>query len=211
MQISVWQKPDDVEATLVRLGLSLAPLQRAVVAGHVSRISRTANDAPNAAGFYQWNETLRVLREELIPTRWERRDDGNLPTIMRPDHKVSLAVSSGNQSTGKSDETPQTRGQKGASTAAVVYLNRQLELFPARPRLARPEEGTHQTWVLLYYATPQELRSELSLPVSMSVRGHISEWTERIILPVQPLEPETAIRPEPDFGPDVEITIQRRA
>jgi hypothetical protein len=37
----------------------------AVNRGHLAAISRTANDAPNAAGFYQWNETLRAMREEL--------------------------------------------------------------------------------------------------------------------------------------------------
>jgi hypothetical protein len=50
MQTAIWFEIDDVKTALERLSVPLAVLQEAVQAGYVSRISRTSNDAPNAAG-----------------------------------------------------------------------------------------------------------------------------------------------------------------
>ncbi len=66
-------------------GLTASPLMRAVRAGYLSRISRTANDAPIAAGFYHWNETLRTLRDELVVLGWNAGDEQMFSTILSPD------------------------------------------------------------------------------------------------------------------------------
>jgi hypothetical protein len=77
------------------------------------------------------------------------------------------------------------------------------------PTPRQPDDIECFTWILLFRATGTELRAELSLPVNMDEGGQIRLWRERIILPSQPLDTAFTI-PEPDFGPDVEIEIQRR-
>jgi hypothetical protein len=210
-KIAVWAEPEDVDTALARLGLAVAPLQRAVRSGYLSRIARTANDAPIAAGFYQWNDTLRALRDELVLLGWSRVDEQGFSTALSPDGSIAIAVSSGDEATGTVRGFPRTKRDKGPRTADAINANvAQLDLFPetiVRPAIS--EECL--TYVLLFYSGRNELRAELSLPVSLDERDHINSWRERIILPMQPIDPEGAVMPKPDFSPEIDIDVQRRA
>lgn len=204
---------DDMEAALRSLGVPPRVLQEAVHAGYVSRISRTPNDAPNAPGFYQWNETLRSLRDGMALHGWRRNDEGGWSTTVHPENKMAIAVASGNQNTGNAKATPANRSAKGPRTAEANSANVvQLLLFKD---MEPPESATvsgpgRPTWFLIFSCDVNELRAELSLPVHMDEDGYVSAWVERIILPPLPLEPAVAAT-EPDFGPDVDIQIARRA
>ncbi len=216
MQEAVWWDPREVHIALARLGLSVAPLLEAVRAGHVSRISRTLNDAPIAHGFYQWNDTLRALREHLVAVGWHRNNDNGLPTTVNPNGTIAICVSSGNESTGIPSETPSTKHTKGPCTEVYVTSNAtQIALFPNLPAPApvrSSRDGSNiATWTLLFHNDIQEIRSELSLPVFIE-SGQIVGWKERIILPVIPFDGDAYRKTfEPDFGPDVDIDIRRRA
>ncbi len=213
MKVAIWSQPDEAEAVLARLGLAAAPLQIAVSRGYLAAISRTANDAPNAAGFYQWNETLRALREELAAFEFTRSNVRGYATARRADKRMAIAVSSGDEATGITQANPSTKQVKGPCTVAAVSSNAaQLELFPdavLMPPPAADDEIECLTWILLFHASGTELRAELSLPVIMDDGGQIRTWRERIILPAQPLDTGVTL-PEPDFGPEVEVEIQRR-
>ena len=213
LKAAIWHEVEDVDLALDRLGLTRPLLMHAVQVGHLARISRTANDAPIAAGFYQWNETLRALRENLVHLGWQRSDDQGYATVVSPDGALSIAVSSGNEDTGRREATPKTRRNKGPRTAEAVTGNAvQLELFPDLILAPVPEASPsgRLTRILLFNAQDGMLHAELSLPVTMDERGHVELWRERIILPAQPLDPTLDI-PEPDFGPDLDIDIQQRA
>lgn len=204
--------PEDVQVALSRLGLTEAPLMRSVLAGYLSRISRTANDAPIAAGFYHWNETLRTLRDELVVLGWTRRDEQMFSTIRSPDGRIAISVSSGDEATGRFPGSPRTKRDKGPRTASAIYANvGQLDFFETVPEPVPEGEVECLTYVLLFYADATELRGELSLPVSMDENDHIDSWRERIILRSQPLDPESSVMPQPDFGPDIDIDVPRRA
>lgn len=208
----IYELPDDVDAALTRLGLSEPPLMRSVRAGYLSRISRTANDAPIAAGFYHWNETLRTLRDELVLLGWTRVDEQMFSTILSPDGKIAISVSSGDEATGDPRGYPKTKRDKGPRTADAIDVNvGQLDFFKPTPEPAPVEELECLTYVLLFHANATELRAELSLPVSMDENDHIDNWRERIILRSQPLDPEGSTLPTPDFGPEIDIDVQRRA
>jgi hypothetical protein len=212
MKAAIWSDPLDVETALERLGIAAAPLILAVNRGHLAAISRTANDAPNAAGFYQWNETLRTLREELAVLGFTRSNNRGYSTALRGDKRMAIAVSSGDEGTGIALANPSTKQVKGPCTIAAVSSNAaQIEMFPDEVLMSVPalDDIECLTWLLLFHAAGMELRAELSLPVTMDAGGQIRAWRERIILPSQPLD-APFILPEPDFGPDVEIEIQRR-
>jgi hypothetical protein len=203
----------DVEKALLRLDVPQCVLQEAVQAGYVSRISRTANDARNAAGFYQWNETVRSLRDNMATRDWQRNDDGNWPTTVHPERKLAVAVASGDSNTGDEKAIPCTKTSKGPRTKAAVNRNAnqlQLPLPGFKPPQSNYVAGPqYPTWLFLFYTDTKELRAELSLPVNMNSEGFVSEWSERIVLPAIPLDPVVIVS-EPNFGPDVDIKIVRK-
>ena len=51
---------------------------------------------------------------------------------------------------------------------------------------------------------------ELSRPTAIGSDGKISEWSERIILGSIPLDGDQ-VEIEPPSGPDIEITVRRKA
>lgn len=212
MANAIRYEPEDVSAALKRLGVPLEILQEAVQAGYLGRISRTSNDAPNAGGFYQWNDTLRSLRENMVREGWHREDAGNWPTTVHADNKLAIAVSSGNELTGNPRATPSTKRAKGARTAQAVNCNRNQLWMPGFEPTVPETDENRPTWLLMFFADDNELRAELSLPINMDDEGHVSGWRERIILPALTLDPEVRVRiPEPDFGPDIEIKIAKKA
>lgn len=210
MESRIWFDPETVEDVLANHQLpALAVLQEALQAGYLGRSSCTANDAPNAAGFYQWNDTLRSLRENMASRGWHRNDWGNWPRTVHPDGRLAIAVSTGNQNTGRVDATPSTSRAKGPRTAYAVDINQTcFPGFEPKPKVD-DADADYPTWFLLFHREKSELRSEISLPTKMGEDGHVNAWRERIILPTLPLDPEFAVIPEPDFGPDVEIKIAR--
>jgi hypothetical protein len=207
----VRSEPDDVEAALARLGLTEAPLKSAVFVGYGERAACTANDAPNAPGFLQWNKTLRTAREQLSLQGWQACNDDRYSTVVSPCGRIAIAVASGCANTGLPNGRPTNRSKKGPSTASAVSNNAQLSL-PFEPPVPREvvEDPERATWLLLFHNDKHELRAELSLPVSMDDDGYIDHWRERIILAAQPLDPAPEV-PVPDFTPDIDIDIRRRA
>ncbi len=211
MQVAIWTDPGDVDTALDRLGLTVKPLLNAILAGHLIRINCTENDAPNAPGFMHWNGTLRTLREELVPAAWTRCNAGGFSTTVSPTGKIAVAVASGNENTGIRGAIPTTKSPKGPNTASAVQSNAaQLDLFAAVISTLSPEAPERVTWFLLFHNDGKELRGELSLPVTMGEGGHIGLWRERIILPAQPLD-TSFVLPQPDFGPDLDIDVRKRA
>lgn len=210
-QTQVWAQYDEVEAALTRLGVPLKVLQEAVQSGFVARIFRTSNDAPGAAGYYQWNETLRSLRENMALNGWRRSDKGGWPTTVHPDRLLAIAVSSGNQNTGLAHAVPSTKSAKGPRTMDAVDINADQPwipgLEPAQPEME--EQNDYPTWFLMFQKHGQEIRSELSLPVNIGRDGYIDYWQERIILPSLPTDP-VVIPQTPDFGPDIDIKISKK-
>jgi hypothetical protein len=220
LEEAVWFNPRDVRLRLDRLGLKVDPLQNVVRGGYIARISRTENDSPIAPGLYQWNETVRMLREYGVGLGWGRNNDNGLPTIINPEGTIAICVSSGDEKTGIATATPGTKHKKGPRTAAFVTSNQmQLALgeyitMQKGPVYSSVDGRALATWTLLFFPDheSEEIRSELSLPIFIA-SGDINGWSERIILPAIPLDGGDGFKrmSDPDFGPDVDIDIRRLA
>jgi hypothetical protein len=89
--------------------------------------------------------------------------------------------------TGCPGGSPSTKYAKGIRTVRAIGRNfRQLafdfsDLYTAEAFWATRDDLA--TWLLLYHATSDQVRAELSLGNGIDRRGHVSEWIERIILP----------------------------
>src|SRR5579859_6709186 len=123
MESVAYVVPMDVRRRLAELGLEEQHLLRAVQRGQTARLSCTANHPVLFPGLCAWSETVRALREELIPLRWERSDEDNLPFTVNPDRTVAIAVATGDEATGLRDRIPCTKSSKGPRTANAVQRN----------------------------------------------------------------------------------------
>src|SRR5258706_7355983 len=138
-KLQVYSAPNDVTSRLAELGLREQILREAVQRGHAAWASCTPNHPAPYAGISAWAETVNAFRELVIPEGWTRSDSGNLPLTVDKAGRVCIAVSTGDEDTGRCDGSPCTRSSKGPRTASAVIINAlQMKLFEGM-RL-RPEE-----------------------------------------------------------------------
>lgn len=212
------EHPDDEGDPLGQLGLTLAILHNALLAGERERRTCTKFDAKSAPGFLMWTRTTRRLREQLTPKprSWRSVDINQLPMAVNPDRTVGIVVSSGDAFTGLDipGQQPKTRYPKGAMTAAVVERNEQLALFdvPGEAESVTPNPGEYAalvTWVLLWYrdGRRREIRGEVSRPEKVGDDRKIDHWAQRILLPPIPLGDEVKLD-EGDEPDDVDVDVE---
>jgi len=214
MTIVVRQQPAEVRQRLAELGLDEESLKETVRRGQISYISCTANHPPQFPGMAAWAETVRALREYLVPVDWERSNENNYALVIDPVGRMAIAVATGNEGTGRAEAVPSTNARKGPSTSDAVAANQLRFSFmderPRQPARGSADGNTRETWILLLHRAATEVRCELSLPISIGEDGHIDAWRERILLGSIPLDGDfVEVVPSPQ--PDITIEVRRRA
>lgn len=201
---------------LAQLGLDQEELIEVVKQGHMAFISCTENHPRFVPPVWAWGETVRALREYLLPLGWSRTDNKNYSLVIDPSKRIAIAVATGDDGTGLEDGAPFTKTAKGTNTILAIVQNRQLNLFYA-PDLAAPQDVAvladnekRLTWILLVYRGTDEVRCELSLPVSIGTDGRIDGWRERIIIASIPTEGDE-LEIVPPVTPDITVAVRRRA
>jgi hypothetical protein len=202
----------DVEARLAELGLAEGIFHKAIFQGLLARSETTLNHPPLYAGFVTWGNVVRGVRDELGTQQWERDDENNYSRVFNPSRTMAIAIATGDENTGNSNGTPMTKSPKGSATNQAVESNAAQLSFEGEgfDRADWPsEDGVDaKTWLLLFCIAKNEVRCELSLPITCN--GKVDGWMERIILrPIQ-LDPISAGLPIPTL-PDIEVPISRRA
>jgi len=195
---------------LTELGLTAKIIERAILRAEAEAATCTAFDPPSMAGFMRYGRTVRFLREDLVPLGWDYDNPRNLCRTINPGREFAIVSTSGDEATGNPDLTPTTKYPKGYATAEAVDRNGQLAFdFGDEGIKETPiDEEQLATWFLLYYVTDDEIRAEISLPSAM-VGGSISDWQERIILPVFTLDADPAAkRPGDDDSDEGEYVVE---
>ncbi|MDQ3818774.1 MAG: hypothetical protein M3362_14000 [Acidobacteriota bacterium] len=200
-----------VTNALTELGLDFDTVRDAILIGELARDGCTANDPPSTPGYYAWSNTVRALRERLIPKGWERNDEFQLSTVVSPDGLTAIAVVTGDDGTGKADADPKTKYPKGPATGAAVNRNRFLPLFEERkPQAEEVSAKKRATWMLLRKRVRDAVLVELSLPASMTDEGQVEGWLTRIIL--DPITIEPVIEVEEDTSEQsIDVPVRRRS
>lgn len=206
------EKPTDVENELEALGLEADDLREAVRMADVLRGTFTPHHPNYYVGMAPQAEAVKVLSDLLVPKGWSRRDVQNSPRLVNLDGRVSIAIHSGDEGTGLPHAVPRTRSAKGPVTKGAIQQNAiqvplpmevPLSFPPGRPLTAMT------TWFLLFFATNEEIRCELSLPVSWDEDEHPSAWRKRIILPSVPTGPGPSVQ-KPQDEVDVDVPVIRK-
>lgn len=214
MQTLLHADPASAAAALARLDLAEEPLLAAAMQGYLARTNCTANHPPLFPSFVAWGETVRALREQLAPAGWVRNDEKNYSRAVHPEGHIAIAVATGNEATGMSEESPSTKSAKGPSTVEALEANRLQAWLPGiePPGESNDDEEKQPvtTWMLLVHHADNEIRAELSLPYDIGIDGRISVWQERILLRALPLDP-VPVAVVPPTQPDIEVVVRRKA
>ncbi|MDD2864064.1 MAG: hypothetical protein PHC99_04995 [Methylococcales bacterium] len=188
--------------------------------GYAARSNATQNDPPSAAGNYAYFATVRAKRELLCPEGWEQLNKHNLCFTINPETKIAIVASSGNQDVGIAEGHPRTRNSKGERTKDYIFDNYDIFGFEDEyQKKEKPQKDIFpkfETFVFLYFYDfdKGEIRSELSLPIEMDIKGQVSKWHKRIILnPISfDTEPTCSRQSNVSFSDsqDIDIPIKRR-
>lgn len=210
--IVLYDNADQIASRLEQLGLNEQVLHEAIWQGHLHRARLTENHPANFHGLVMWGDSVAALRDQTRPMGWIRKDVGSYALTEHEDLGLAITVASGDESTGVWYLQPTNRSKKGRNTVEAVEANQQLQLFDLLPIEQQGGVDDNQTWVLLHHTDYQlgEIRMELSRPTAIGSDGKISEWSERIILGSIPLDGDQ-VEIEPPSGPDIEITVRRKA
>ena len=205
---------------LADLSLTEELLLEVAQRAQLARASCTLNHPPLFPGISAWAEGVSALRERLLPQGWVRSDEGNLPFTVNRAGTVALTISTGDEATGRKEESPCTKSTKGPRTKKAVDVNvRQLTLFGdirILPKdLAKVNGIGRMTWILLMHwdRESREVRCELSRPVNVNEEGRVDLWAERIILSATPFDNDSVEVPSSDAPqtPNFVVDVKRRA
>jgi hypothetical protein len=202
----------EVEQRLKALGLRTDTLLDAVRAGLDGRLGCTELDPPMYPGQTMWAHTLRRLRQRTALHNWKPNNDGNYSVALSPDELIAIAVSTGDANTGRPNATPGTMSRKGPRTAEVVAANQLLLDLRIPGEATSFDSGVQlqrETWLLLIHMDDDEVRAELSLPLTIDEYDFVTGWRERIILPSIDFD-RTQIEIPSDNSPDIDIDVRRR-
>lgn len=206
----IHSQPFEIRNRLADFGLEEDRLIEDVInRGYQAFIGCTANHPPLIPAIWAWGESIRGLREYLIPFGWTSSNDNLFSVAVHPDGKVAIAIATGDAGTGRPEFLPSTKAPKGPKTRDAIGMNRtQLGLFSKNDSIM----PKRTTWFLLIRRSGNNVLSELSLPLSMGEDGYIDRWQERIMLrpfPIDGSQKFEIIPPSPQ--PDITIDIRRKA
>lgn len=174
----------------------------------------TLNDAVTASGLYAYLAAVRYVREVLKPHGWDLYRKGNLEMAKNSSTGTVIMVSSGDENTGNErGPEPKTKNPKGLETQQIICNNGQMFLWPEYEQIVTSDSESEYVWIYLYHIDQRrkELRSELSLPIDMTVdRMKVSRWQTRIILPKISYDINPAITKPVEYTPEINIEVKRR-
>lgn len=200
---------------LAELRIPEKALRLALEAGDAEARAWTEASPRSMSGMARWGRTNERLRLGL---GWEYENPNNLPLTISPDRSFVLFATSGDEWTGfYGSEQPTTKYAKGAATTSAVERNGQLtiDMVDDEVGVALSEAVVSSehltTWILLYRVTPDAIYAELSLPESISKKGYIESWRERILLDRYEFDHVSTSDDRRDEGDEgIDVAVERR-
>lgn len=223
--IPVVYENGDALDRLDQLGMEMDDLEFAFLKADAEARTYTEHDPPAASGIARWSRTNRYLRDRLVPQKkWTPSNPRHLPLTTSPDGTTTIIATTGDNSTGIASASPTTKYAKGPASVQAIRGNGYVQdsLFDepstedgeALAEAVHESEGAKRIWLLLYAVTPDGIRAELSCPASITDKGYVDSWEERIILPFVPFEEAPAETGEGGSDGDndqgIDVPVERR-
>lgn len=212
-------KPIDVGNRLEELGWTREELLEVADAMVRARRSCTDNDPSSAPGWMAWKEGTRRLREIGRSKGLQKAEFDQIPCVVDEKRKLRFSVTNTDDGTAIEDRTPQNRSKKGPGTEHAAndnqgslfdYLDKPEKIVPLSR--AKPMPGIIVSWFLLTYCEGDEIRAELSCPISVD-GGFFTDFYERIVL-IGPADDDSGgvrrTAPDDDGGSEYDIPVRRK-
>jgi hypothetical protein len=205
---------------LSALGLAAADFEFVLRGADAEARMWTTLAPPVMGGMARWGKTNELLRIRLVPRGWSHDNPKNLPRTVSPAADFAIVATTGDGATGLAAGHPTTRYAKGIETARAIERNGQLAFdyvdagFGDALSAVAGSDDDLVTWLLLYNVMDRKISAELSLPESISARGYVDAWTERIMLPAiqlgDPAVSGAAARQDRQGHDRVRVAVERR-
>lgn len=180
----------EVGSRLAALGWTTSELNEVVDAAVSGRNSVTANDVPNAAGWYSWAWGSRRLRELGVMKNLSRDDNDSVPGVRDDARGIKFVMANMDAGTGDPNEIPKNISERGPATSRAISTNDEnwsqlliesQNIVAFKDFVAAPNDPSGLVlWYLCVFAEGDTVRAELSCPNSCT-RGFISGYSQRII------------------------------
>jgi len=166
-----------------------------------------------------WSETVRTLRDQLIPLGCEANNESNQGLVSNPKKSIMLGVAHGDSNTGKKSATPSTRTARGAKTLASVaansgYLFTEME----EDEIIRLLSNRNDLWLLLVFwdEVNDLVQLEVSRPVKANEGKRLIAWAPRILLQNLDFSDGSKVSTPEDTppvpsSPEIVVEVKRRA
>ena len=210
MPIRTPKTREDLARLLAPMRLEVSVFERAVSVAAAESRTFSLGAPKSAPEITRWLRTVEVLHEELMMLQvgWLRFDPQNLPYFLHPELNLGLIVSSGDEFTGTTYNSPTTRNPKGSAFARRVDENGRVAMF-GQPT-DEGEVDVEDAWILLYDERSGLVHLELSCPSSMA-GSFVDSWSERIIFPPFDLASGAfSFEEDENEGDDFGFTVARR-
>jgi hypothetical protein len=178
---------DQLARTLAEIGpgLTLALIDKAIRRGQAAADLTTRSNSRMSRSFAFWDTWVRNVRDDLLPSKWERRDSDNIPQIWTPDGTKAMVFRRGNHRTGTGRRDVLTARKIGRKLKDLIQpVTFQGDLFIPPKVIRRPD-----VYLFLAYhyvdldQDIDEIRTEISLPEWITDKGHVAKWKHQIPLP----------------------------
>ena len=206
MAVIVFQEEFEVLPRLTALGVTKSELLDVVRAAVGARRDATPFHPASAGGLYAWIEGTRRLRAIYVPQGWEIDRTDNIESIFSPGIGIKIIYQSAGRA-GDPLRDPLAVSRKGAGSARAVELA-QGELWP-EIRTTELRKVNAASWYLFVYADGDDVRAELSFPISIA-DDQFCGFNERIILVQNGEWLGIDITPEDADLLDFEVSVTRK-
>jgi hypothetical protein len=171
----------EVERRLRPYGLSHGAMEHLAIVWGTEMRSGNKHLPRVAPAFNAWARGTETLRNHAADAGFVADYAGGVELCVNKAAGLALVLCAGSAGTGDPlSRHPHTKHPRGARSREVLLAQ---TAFPYLPD-ARPDDGLrYETWIALLALRGGVVYAELSLPATVSERGHVGTWRERNFLP----------------------------
>jgi hypothetical protein len=218
----LFDTPIEITNRLGELTTSREQLLAVAEAMALAKAECTDNDPFGSRGWRGYQMGSRRLRETHVGIKvavgeWVKDDKDQVPSIVNEKAGVRIVVCNTDVGTALKDKLPQNNSKKGAANERAIDAN-QFSFMEELDKSVTPIKASEKipsiiTYYLCCFADGEELRAELSCPVSYE-NGFFDDFVERIFLTggdTGTFEPTKLPKPGEDGdGSDYQIPVTRK-